>query len=79
MTFKYSALIATAALMALPACTQTSPGTNARLDPTGTYYETQPTNEGVGDNMRNSTASSTSDRMSTRYPVGSASQGSNPY
>lgn len=75
-----SLLLTTVCALTLAGCTQTNPGyDNTRLDQTGTRYETTTTNEGVGDNMRNSTASSTSDRMSTRYPVGSASQGSNPY
>lgn len=69
-----------AATLALTACTQTQSGYDStRMDPTGTYYESDAPAQGVGSNMRNSTAGATADRQSTRYPVGSSNSDSNPY
>lgn len=64
----------------LVACTQTRANTTTgKLDSTGTYYEANEPAEGVGNTSRNTTANATADRQSTRYPVGSAGQDSNPY
>lgn len=64
----------------LIACSQTRSNTEiGKLDRTGTYYETNEPTQGVGDTSRNTTANETADRQSTRYPVGSAGQDSNPY
>lgn len=76
-------LLSTALLLgalSLNACTQVDPGyQDTRLDQSASQYQVTAPNQGVGDNMRNSTAGSTSDRNSTRYPVGSANSDSNPY
>lgn len=76
MTMVVTALTA----CALVACTQTRPNTTTgKLDSTGSYYQANEPDQGVGNSMRNTTANETADRPSTRYPVGSAGQDSNPY
>jgi|GEM_PF-4565975 len=81
MTKTFSLMLLTAAAACtLAACTQTRENTTTgKLNSRGGYYEANEPTQGVGDTSRNTTANETADRMSTRYPVGSAGQGSNPY